>query len=83
MGAPKDRDLLEGTWWFPLRHYLPGWGLPVCWQGWAVLGVFFLLVCVGTPLFVRAHHPGFLAAYLGCLTLVLLCVVFAKGERIR
>ena len=79
-----NRDLLRGAWWFPLRKYLPGWGLPVCWQGWMVLGGYLALLfgpCPFLPGRPEAHVAY--AAYAIVLTGVLGAAMWRKGERIR
>jgi hypothetical protein len=82
LGGDDRKDLLEGTWWFPLRRYLPGWGLPVCWQGWAVLGGYLGLLVAPAPLFAR-RFPQYYAAYAFVLTVALALVISRKGERPR
>lgn len=84
MEPPGDRDLLKGTWWFPLRRYLPGWGLPICWQGWTVL-VGYLVLLIGPCPFLLGWPKGHLVyvGYAVVLTLVLGVVMAKKGEPIR
>jgi hypothetical protein len=82
MSDSDEKDLLKGTWWFPLRRYLPGWGLPVCWQGWVVLGVYFILLVGPAPL-LHGHFTAYFLGYEFLLTLGFLAVVVAKGEPIR
>jgi hypothetical protein len=81
MGDADDKDLLKGTWWFPARRYLPGWRLPVCWQGWLVLAGFFAMIAGGSP-FLLPRHPLWFLAYLFTLTAALICVHFWKGEKL-
>lgn len=84
MPAPDrdDKDLLKGTWWFPLRRYLPGWGLPVCWQGWLVLGGYLVLLFVPLP-FLPRTLAGYYVAYVVMLTAALGIVMSKKGEPLR
>jgi len=30
----------EQNYWFPAKRYGWGWGIPVTWQGWAVMAIF-------------------------------------------
>ncbi len=76
---PDDRDVLEGTWWFPARRFLPGWGFPVRWQGWMVLAVYFTMLLGPAPLLHGRHMVLFLG-YALCLTVLLGLVVAKKGE---
>jgi hypothetical protein len=82
MTSPDDKDLLKGTWWFPLRKFMPGWGLPVCWQGWVVLAVYLVLL-VGPAPFVPRQYSGYYIGYSVALTLVLTVVIAKKGEPLR
>lgn len=45
--------------WFLPKRYGYGAGLPIAWQGWALLGGFFLLICGAGMLFM----PGLPAAF--------------------
>ncbi len=39
------------TFWFPAKRYGWGWGLPVRWQGWLVLVLYFASICAGIKYF--------------------------------
>lgn len=67
--------------WFPVRPASNGWGwgLPLVWEGWAVLVGFFVLLIGG--MIVLAPYGqlatiGYALALGGCL----LAVAFWKGE---
>jgi hypothetical protein len=81
MSSPDDK-ILRGTWWFPLRKFMPGWGLPVCWQGWLVLGVYLVLL-IGPAPFVPRLYSGYYIGYSVVITLVLTVVIAKKGEPLR
>jgi hypothetical protein len=68
---PEDKDF-----WFPAKTYGWGWGPPVVWQGWAVLGAYAVLLGAGFLVFGPTY--GQIAA-LG-LSLVLVLVCWWKGE---
>jgi hypothetical protein len=68
------------SFWFPVKRYGWGWGPPVCWQGWAVLVGYFVLVITGI-LELRAHGAGAVFFYLIALTLLLVVIIAAKGEK--
>lgn len=71
----------ESGYWFRAKTYGWGWGLPLRWQGWAVLGAFFVLLSVGSLwLLSPAHNPIFFLGYITFLTVALVAVCFAKGE---
>jgi hypothetical protein len=64
--------------WFPAKRYGWGWGFPVTWQGWLVLGILAGLVCAGLFLL-----PGGSFAHLGynlVLVAALILVCWLKGE---
>jgi len=69
--------------WFPVKRYGWGWGLPSSWQGWvffvAWLAAFVLgSVYLGPSLL--PTRPGLYALFVLSLTTILLAVCFAKGE---
>ncbi len=65
--------------WFAAKTYGWGWGLPLRWQGWAVLGGFVAALFAGGPLV--GVHPVLYVAY--CLVLGggLLGICYWKGEK--
>jgi hypothetical protein len=69
--------------WFPAKRYGYGWSFPNRWQGWAVLAAWLLLVVGGTVLIRPDHHPIAYVVYDSILTVLLLVIIVAKGERIR
>lgn len=71
----------EPPYWFPAKTYGWGWGLPVRWQGWLVLGAYLTLVLAGIGYFESRGNRSSLWAYLVVLTVVLIVIVALKGER--
>jgi hypothetical protein len=67
--------------WFRAKRYGIGWGLPCAWQGWVVLGVWFLLMLAGTPLL--PEHPLWFALHTVVLAALLIFVCWLKGEKVR
>ena len=80
MNPSDDKDILKGTWWFPLRRYLPGWGPPICWQGWLVLAVYAVLLVAVCPFFPKRFFGVYFVIYLFALTSALFIVIWKKGE---
>ncbi len=79
-GRGSDADENDGrTYWFPLKFFGWGWGLPNCWQGWAVLVGYIALVFIGGDYF-RLRGAS-LAVYVGTLTVALVAIIMTKGER--
>lgn len=66
--------------WFPAKRYGWGWGLPVAWQGWVVLGVFALLVVAGAFWLLPRYGAAVFVAYDVVLCLVLVVVCWRTGE---
>jgi hypothetical protein len=67
--------------WFPAKTGFGwGWGPPVCWQGWAVLGVWIALVA-GGPFLIQEN--GLYVAYCVILALALTAICYLKGEKPR
>jgi len=70
----------ESAYWFRAKRYGWGWGLPLKWQGWAVVGAFLLLLGGGSVLFSPVTSPTLYAAYVTVLSALLVGVCYAKGE---
>jgi hypothetical protein len=71
---------LQRGYWFPAKPFGWGWGLPVAWQGWAVLIAFVCLVIAAARIFPPRRS---LTAYIGCvagLSIIMLIVCWLKGE---
>ena len=68
--------------WFPAKKYGWGWGHPCCWQGWAVSGVWLVLLC-GGGIFLAPQSIGLFYFYAAILTLAFIVVCFIKGEKPR
>jgi hypothetical protein len=66
--------------WFPAKRYGWGWGLPVTWQGWAVIAGYLLLLGVGALLFPIARELPALLVYTGIMTAALVIICYLKGE---
>ena len=70
----------SGHYWFPMKRYGWGWGLPIAWQGWVALGLYLVLLAVGIVNFPPSTHPtGFAAIVFGC-TAAFGGVCYLKGE---
>lgn len=52
--------------WFRPKRFGFGAGLPIAWQGWALLAGHVAAIALGAQLL--AHHPWALAAYATLLT---------------
>ena len=66
--------------WFPVKRYGWGWGLPTVWQGWAVLAVFAGLLVAGSLIVLPAQGAEIFLAYSALLCALLLAVCWLKGE---
>jgi hypothetical protein len=46
----------DKSYWFPAKRYGWGWGVPLCWQGWAVLAAYLaVIVAAGADLAAKGH----------------------------
>lgn len=69
--------------WFPAKRYGWGWGLPVVWQGWAVLVIFGLLLAICAWIFPpQAEAVAFVVCTL-LLSALLTLVCWLTGEAPR
>ena len=66
--------------WFPTKRYGWGWGLPIRWEGWVVLGVYLALFPLGFLLFPPNERLVEFMVYTHVITLVLISVCWRKGE---
>ena len=55
--APMGSDPLveRPKYWFAAKRYGWGWGLPLCWQGWVVMGVWLAVL---VPLVILLEEPA-------------------------
>lgn len=67
--------------WFGAKRYGFGWGLPAQWQGWVVIVAYFALLFGGSYYFKGQRNAPVLLVYVVLLTVALLAVVAATGER--
>jgi len=70
----------EHEYWFPAKRYGWGWGIPSRWQGWAVLLVYFGLLCLTVWLTPPARDPLRFILLVILLSLALTLVCWLKGE---
>jgi apolipoprotein N-acyltransferase len=73
----------QKPYWFPAKRIGWGWGLPTAWQGWIVLAVYFFLLMVGAVIILPVYGPAAFNVFAGVLTLLLIIICWAKGERPR
>ena len=66
---------------FPAKQYGWGWGPPNCWQGWAVMAIWLILLIAGA-FFIMPNTPGFIV-YSIVMALLLCLVCYLKGEKPR
>jgi len=73
--APNERKI-----WFPAKTYGWGWGLPNCWQGWVVMGLWAMLLAGGAALLLP-NHLGFFTTYEVVMVMALITICYLKGEK--
>lgn len=79
---------MSNGYWFKRRRYGFGW-IPVTWQGWAVLGVYLVVVIggattlVGVPEANQARELGFFLTFVALATVGLIRIAIWKGPRAR
>jgi hypothetical protein len=68
--------------WFPAKKYGYGWGIPVTWQGWAVLIAYVVLLIIGgTTIFRPSINMGFFLVYVVIMSILLILICWKKGEK--
>jgi hypothetical protein len=70
----------EHAYWFRAKRYGWGWGIPTCWQGWAVLLVYSALVGAAVLGFPPRREPFIFALLVTVLSLLLVAVCWLKEE---
>jgi hypothetical protein len=70
----------DARYWFPAKRYGWGWGLPVTWQGWAVLIAFVALVVGGAFVFPPRNELAAYLIYVLALSCALVAVCWLTGE---
>jgi hypothetical protein len=70
----------DQKYWFAAKRYGWGWGLPIAWQGWVVLGAFIVLMIAGSFIFPPYQHKLLYLGYLAVLIALLIRVCYVKGE---
>jgi hypothetical protein len=68
--------------WFPAKRYGWGWGLPVAWQGWVVMGVWMVILVGVTPFLAARSWPGFFI-FLSVMSALLIAICYLRGEPLR
>lgn len=69
--------------WFPAKRYGWGWGPPVCWQGWAVLILYFILIALCALWTLPQDSAPLFLWCCSALTVLLILVCRIKGEKPR
>jgi len=72
----EERDI-----WFPAKRYGWGWGPPVKWQGWLVLGSFVAAILYTSFRFPPSEDPLLFAIVVVASVVALMAVCWWKGER--
>jgi hypothetical protein len=83
MREGREAEVEQDTpqYWFPVKRYGWGWGLPIRWQGWVALALYLGSIYAGVRYFPpRDSVAGFLV-WLAIATIVFVAVVAWKGER--
>lgn len=68
--------------WFESKRYGWGWGLAICWQGWLVYILFFVLLA-GAAFALLPKRPMEFDLTAVVLAVLLIAVCWWKGEKPR
>lgn len=70
--------------WFPAKRYGWGWGLPVAWQGWVIMTVWFAVLVAAARRLLPTHPTTFLMlAVLMAGLLTFICYLTGEPPRWR
>lgn len=67
--------------WFKAKKYGYGLSSPATWEGWLVIIIYFLLL-IGGIIYLSAMSKTILFVYLAIITITLVLISFAKGEKL-
>ena len=73
-------DYGEERYWFPAKRFGWGWGLPLTWQGWLVLGGYAAMMAFFVNTYPPEEYPFEFAAGVSAASIVLLIICYKKGE---
>ena len=79
----SDKSPTQPTYWFPAKRYGIGWGLPICWQGWVVQLVPFVLFFGACLFHIRTGSDLLFYAVMPPSIFVTLVLYCWKGEPLR
>jgi FtsH-binding integral membrane protein len=74
----KKKDI-----WFSAKTYGIGWGLPVSWQGWAVLIVYLVVVIVAAVRVSDSKDLVWFFPLILLMSLLLILICWRKGASFR
>lgn len=69
----------QTRYWFPAKRYGWGWGPPVTWQGWVVVGVHAALLAALCLLDPADRHPGRFWTALAAIIASLIAICWRTG----
>ena len=67
--------------WFPVKRLGWGWGAPVRWQGWALLGAYIGSLILGVEVLRGTDYKALRFVYVAVVTVLFIVIVAIKGER--
>jgi hypothetical protein len=71
----------QRQYWFPAKRYGWGWGMPIVWQGWLVMLVYFVVLGI-TVLLLSAHIVA-LSILVAIESGLIILICYIKGEPLR
>ena len=72
---------VKPDYWFAVKRWGWGWGMPVRWQGWLVLFGYLGLIYAGIYFIAPSRSARVLAIYLIAITALLVVILVWKGQR--
>lgn len=70
----------DEKYWFYAKEYGYGWGLPACWQGWAVFAGYIAIIVGGVLSGLPDKSLLAFGAFVSVWTLALIVICWIKGE---
>ena len=77
--SARGTETDDGAWFLP-KTYGYGAGLPIAWQGWALILAYCILVTLSALLILRHSVLAFIAITIGATAaLILICAMKTRG----
>ena len=65
--------------WFPVKRYGWGWGLPATWQGWFVF-LTWIAILLSASIYLAPRNLALFFTFVAAMIAAIIAICYAKGE---